>query len=186
MRFIRKYVLTLFRSYLYFNLIQFFSARQEIFEEILYHFIITNIITAEEEDFNFPDLEMLEPAPNSFTHFGRESIQAMLDNTVEKRVESKIKSKQLVFCQGAPGTRVQRERWVKPAENIVTNCLSTSDLCRIAWLHKSDFARRLWHRPRLVIMRWLLRNISYHCRLSLLHSQLNCCPGPGLTQGLRV
>ena len=63
------------------------------------------------EDFNSSDIEMPEPRPNPYAQLGRANVEAMLQNTLEHRVQSKIKSAQLTFVHGAPGTRMDRSRW---------------------------------------------------------------------------
>lgn len=63
------------------------------------------------DDFNSSDIEMPEQRPNPHAQLGRASIEAMLQNTLEHRVQSKVKSAQLTFVHGAPGTRTDRSRW---------------------------------------------------------------------------
>jgi len=63
-----------------------------------------------DDNFNSSDIEFPEEV-DRYTHYGAQSVQSMLNNTFDNRIDSKRQSKQLKNIAHAPGVQKQEALW---------------------------------------------------------------------------
>lgn len=74
-------------------------------------------------DFNSSDVD-LGPAPERpYQSAGKSSLERMLDNAFEDRIESKRVTKNLTFSRGAPGTQYAHSLWYNRFSTFYTGTL---------------------------------------------------------------
>jgi hypothetical protein len=64
----------------------------------------------DQDDFNSSDIEY-ESTTNAFAFAGAQSMEQMLQHAVEDRLESKKRSKQLMFVRGSKKTQYINHLW---------------------------------------------------------------------------